>query len=128
MTPNSDQLRELRNTRQIEGEPRRRWFSSPQLDLIVWLNDAGEPLGFQLCYDKPRAERALTWHTDRGYDHAAVDEGDRMSTQSYKQTPILVADGLFDSKRIKQVFLDASEKVPAPLRKLVAEKLDGYPG
>ena len=64
-------LRELADIRQVPGEPRRRWFSSPDLDLIVWLDDADTMLGFQLCYDKSRGERALTWRADRGYDHYA---------------------------------------------------------
>ena len=32
-------LRELSETRQVPGDPRRRWFMSPRCDLIVWLRD-----------------------------------------------------------------------------------------
>ena len=87
-----DTLRELPDTRQIEGEPKRRWFNSPELDLIVWLDEDDAPVGFQLCYDKHHGERALTWRAGRGYDHAAVDDGEQTPAQ-HKSTPILVADG-----------------------------------
>lgn len=122
-----DPLRELANTRQVEGEPKRRWFSSPQLDLIVWLDEADEPLGFQLCYDKLRAERALTWHADRGFEHSAVDDGEDSPAQ-HKSTPILVADGLFARDRVKKAFLEASAEIPANIRNLVGDVLDRYPG
>jgi hypothetical protein len=117
----------MRDTRQIPGEPRRRWFCSPELDLIVWMDDdAGRPLGFQLCYDKLIGERALTWREGRGYDHSAVDNGESMPTK-YKGTPILVADGVFEQGRIAAVFEDASSEIPADIRAFVSEKLTRYP-
>ena len=119
-------LRELPDTRQIPGEPRRRWFNSLELDLIVWLDDRERPSGFQLCYGKSRGERALTWHRGRGYDHAAVDAGEDMPTK-YKGTPILMADGVFHADRVRDEFLEASEQVPADIRSFVADVLERYP-
>ena len=121
-----DSLRELPATRQVDGEPRRRWFSSPDLDLILWFGDDERPLGFQLCYDKTRGERALTWHADRGYEHAAVDDGEATPTP-HKSTPILVADGVFDRERVVDIFLRTSTGVPQELRDFVAERLKDYP-
>ena len=119
-------LREVADTRQIPGEPRRRWFSSPELDLIVWVDTDGEPLGFQLCYDRARRERAFTWRTGRGYHHAAVDAGENPPGR-YKGTPILVADGAFDKPRVAALFAGASVEVPRPIRELVARHLENYP-
>jgi len=121
-----DLLRELPDTRQIPGEPKRRWFNSPELDLIVWLGSDDRPSGFQLCYDKLRRERALTWHESRGYDHAAIDSGEGMPTK-YKGTPILVADGLFESDQVKENFLEASAEIPEDIRTFVAGVLERYP-
>ena len=119
-------LRELPDTRQVDGEPKRRWFSSLDLDLIVWLDDSDAPTGFQLCYDKSHGERALTWHAGRGFDHMAVDDGEQNPAQ-HKSTPILVADGELDCTRVKRMFVDASREVPADLRALVTAALDRYP-
>ena len=118
-------LRELRDTRQVEGEPRRRWFSSPDLDLIVWLDERDELVGFQLCYDKLRGERALTWRAGRGYDHMGVDDGESGPGQ-YKSTPILVADGFFDRPRVAGIFLASSESVPQRIRETVTNLLNAY--
>ena len=52
-------MKELRSSRK-PGEPERRWFHGDQLDLIVWLTEEGEIMGFQLCYDRRGKERALT--------------------------------------------------------------------
>ena len=119
-------LREVSDTRQIPGEPRRRWFCSPEFDLIVWVDELDAPIGFQLCYDKLVGERALTWREGRGFDHAAVDSGENMPTR-YKGTPILVADGVFDRPRIASDFDTASAQLPEPIRSYVTEKLATYP-
>lgn len=120
------ELRELPDARQVEGEPKRRWFSSPDLDLIVWLDAADAPVGFQLCYDKTRGERALTWRAERGYDHAAVDDGEHGPAQ-YKRTPILVADGHFNRERVQAIFMEASESVPEGIRNFVTDRIHVYP-
>ena len=122
-------LRELPDTRQVPGEPRRRWFHSPELDLIVWFDEGDKPIGFQLCYDKARNERALTWREGRGYDHSAVDGGERSHTGSpgYKSTPILVADGLFRTDRVLTEFLEASAAVPGDIKSYVSSALERYP-
>jgi hypothetical protein len=115
----------LPDTRQVEGEPRRRWFSSPDLDLIVWADESGAIVGFQLCYDKTRGERALTWRVGRGYDHMGVDDGEQSPGQ-YKSTPILVADGFFDRERVTRLFVESSESIPQDIRTTIAELLKGY--
>ena len=120
-----DLLRELPDTRQVDGEPKRRWFSSPELDLIVWLDESDAPSGFQLCYDKTHGERALTWRAGRGFDHMAVDDGEQDPAQ-HKSTPILVADGEFDYSRITKSFIEASGEVPADLRSFVMRALERY--
>ena len=119
-------LREIAHTRQIAGEPRRRWFTSNELDLIVWLNDDEQPVGFQLCYDKLTGERALTWREGRGFDHSAVDDGEGSPTR-HKATPILVADGVFQRSRVSAQFERSSEDVPNGIRRYVIERLDHYP-
>ena len=119
-------LRELSDTRQIPGEPRRRWFHSPDLDLIVWFDDAEQPVGFQLCYDKARYERALTWREGRGYDHHAIDSGEA-GRAKHKSSPILVADGLFDTHSVLSEFVAASNGLPDDIRSYVSRVLERYP-
>jgi len=96
-------MKEATNIRQIEWDPKRRWFSSDYFDLIVWHSEEGEPIGFQLCYDKGRGERALTWKASVGYSHNRIDDGEN-HTGRYKATPILIADGAFDRNFIAKRF------------------------
>jgi hypothetical protein len=119
-------LRELADTRQVAGEPRRRWFCSPELDLIVWMGGDEKLIGFQLCYDKHVGERALTWRIGRGYDHAAIDAGETVPSK-YKGTPILVADGAFQHERVAAIFREASVEVPEHIRAFVAQAIANYP-
>ncbi len=91
-------LRELQHVRQVPGEGYRRWFSSPYFDLIVWYGEDHAFAGFQLCYDKPGKERALTWQRGR-LSHLGVDNGEGPDRR-HKGTPVLVADGCFDAQAV----------------------------
>jgi hypothetical protein len=118
-------LREIRNVRQVPGEMRRRWFTSESMDLIVWLDDADDPTQMQLCYDKGRrrAERALTWKPGVGYTHTAVDDGETGYGGRYKATPILLADGGFNTQRVSSLFLDHSTHLPLDIVDFVVAKI-----
>lgn len=115
-------LSEVRDVRQVPGESRRRWFTSDDLDLIVWVDAAGAPTSFQLCYGKPRAEHALTWQPDTGFRHMAVDDGESVDFK-WKGTPILVPDGHFDADQVRERFTKASTAVPTDIVAFVTTKL-----
>jgi hypothetical protein len=116
-------LREVRDCRQVTGEPRRRWFGSDQLDLIVWCDEAGAPVGFQLCYNLGREERALTWKPATGYQHNYVDDGESGGPLRPKGSPVLVPDGEIDFARLAELFAQSHAQVPAEISSFVAERL-----
>lgn len=124
-------LVECQRVRQIRGEGHRRWFTDDYFDLIVWYDgpsaDPSNVTGFQLCYDRGGYERALTWRRDRGYTHERVDTGES-APGSPKSTPILVADGVFDSSGVAERFREASRRIEPALADLVLEKLASYAG
>jgi hypothetical protein len=62
----------------VRGDYDRRWLSDDFFDLIVWYRPDDTIHGFQLCYDKPYWERALTWLSDRGFSHMEVDSGEQV--------------------------------------------------
>ena len=80
----------------VEHDHDRRWIADEYFDLIVWYEAAGAIHGFQLCYDKPGRERALTWTRERGFSHTAIDSGESRPTAN--RTPILVPDGVFPAQ------------------------------
>ena len=116
-------MREVRPTRQVPGEPRRRWFSSSDLDLIVWCDGADSPVAFQLCYDKGRNERALTWEPSTGLIHSAVDDGESKVGLNYKATPVLEPDGAPDIGRLATRFAADSDGVPTEIVDFVSARL-----
>jgi hypothetical protein len=115
-------LREIMTARQVPGEPKRRWFMSRNADLIVWVDERDSPIGFQLCYDKDTGEHALTWKADSGYSHTAVDSGESRPAK-YKETPILVADGVFDAQRILDDFRRQGKALPAEIVEFVEARM-----
>jgi len=117
--PHSLQLRELPPKR-VRKEPRRRWFWSARCDFIVWLSDDDAVLGFQFCYDKDGAERALTWMPGCGFSHMRVDTG-----TWYGEAPMLVPDGPIDARRIHELFVRDSGCLPPEYVDLFNEKLGG---
>lgn len=118
-------MAEYHELRRTEGQTTSRWFSTADLDLILWEDDAGQTLGFQLCYDKRRIEHAITWRVGRGLIHEAVDSGES-NPLKFKGSPILVPNGHFDIERIKALFDSELGELPAEIRDLVTNALDAY--
>jgi hypothetical protein len=116
-------LVERANARQVEGEGQRRWFTDEYFDLIVWYSGS-RITGFQLCYDRTRNERALTWRSPNRYSHDKIDDGEVPMT--YKMTPILVQDGVFEKDRVAARFQAAAKRIEPEIANLVLEKLRGY--
>ena len=121
-------LREILHVRQVDGEPRRRWFQSLGFDLVVWYDDRDRLQGFQLCYSTgpPHTVHALTWNAPDRYRHMAVDDGEGRPFR-HKATPILIPDGIFDAARVTEVFLQESAELPPEIVALVAGKLREHP-
>jgi hypothetical protein len=118
-------MHETKNVRQIDGEPFRRWFWSDFFDLIVWISDNKEIAGFQLCYDKNRYQRVLTWKKDAGYSHDRIDDGE-ISPNKYKATPILTADGIFEEKKIAELFKEESGSIDKLISDFIYSKILEY--
>ncbi len=119
-------LHEMKRVRQVTGDGHRRWFTSAYFDLIVWLDEQDRIEGFQLTYDKPVQERALTWRADRGFAHEKVDDGE-VPGQA-KMTPILVPDGTFDAGAVAARFREESGEIDPEIAGLVLETLESFPG
>ena len=115
-------LRELLPTRQVRGEPFRRWYASPGADLIVWPREDGSLIGFQFCYDKEDDEHALTWLEECGYSHMSVDDGSSPGSWG-KSTPLLVPDAVMDPARILDIYRAESPLVPVSYSQIVVARL-----
>lgn len=118
-------LQEVSQVRQIANENPRRWFSSADMDLTVWLDGDGGISGFELCYDKGRDERAVRWFADKGFVHERVDDGENRPGR-FKGTPILMPDGLFSAQVIAERFRKESTAIDETVAAFVHEKILHY--
>jgi len=118
-------LREIHAVKQHPGELRRRWFAAESMDLFVWYGDSGTIVGFQLSYDKPHAERAITWKRDSGFTHTVVDDGARPG--KYPETPLLVVDGVFAASRVLRVFQAQAMEIDDAIVHFVSARLIEFP-
>ena len=113
---------EFSNVRQDLGGF-KRYFCDDTFDLFVWYDHPGGPItGFQLVYDKGANARAITWLRNKGFRHNKV-EGD---SSYYNQTPILVRDGVFDSRGIQELFRAHSQGVDEEIVALVTSIIGRY--
>lgn len=101
----------------------RRWFSSSDMDVIIWTDEDRSITAFELYYDKNVNEHVLVWRKGIGFSHLAVDDGEQKPVLNYKETPILVPDGRFDPDRIKRLFERVFGQLPAELSKFVRHEL-----
>lgn len=115
-------LKELKNVRQIDGEPRRRWFEDEYFDLIIWLEKDESVWGFQLCYDREHKPRALTWTKKSGYKHAGIDDGES-AFGAAKGSPVLVEDGVLDADAVAKRFEKAAADMPHALAAFVLDRI-----
>lgn len=118
-------LYEIKDVRQQPEELRKRWFTDEYYDLFVWYGEDGEISSFQLSYDKGRNERALTWTRKGGFRHTGVDSGEDSPIDS--MSPILVADGLFDSAAEAERFHAESGEIDPQVSRFVYSRLLRYP-
>jgi hypothetical protein len=100
-------------------------MSDDYFDLIVWYEPSNAIHGFQLCYGKPRNERALTWLRDRGFMHNKIDTGE--FGLMWGASPILVPDGSFPTAEVKREFEKRSGELPKALTRFVLAKISRYP-
>ena len=87
---------------------------------MIWTGEDGQLFGFQLCYDKPGYERALTWTATAGFSHAAVDG---QSGPFSRVTPILIPAGMFPAELVQREFEQRSVKIDPQVRQFVLEKM-----
>ena len=101
----------------------RRWFSSNDMDVIIWIDENRSIRAFELYYDKNVNEHVLVWRDRSGFSHLAVDDGEQKPVLNYKETPILIPDGVFEADRIMRLFETTREDLPAELFKFVHREL-----
>jgi len=118
-------LQEFKKVSQPQETPGyRRWFTDPEMELIVWYSPEGVARGFQLCYDRNGHERAFTWHVDAGMVHTAVDGGEDSPLRN--DSPILVPDGVPRTDRALAQFKESASGLEPELVALVTEKLEEF--
>ena len=110
--------------RPVRGDYDRRWISDDYFDLIVWYTPRDTIQGFQLCYDKPEWERALTWLANKGFSHTEVDSGE--DTPEANRSPVLVPDGSFPADKVLAEFARRGNALPVELRQLVTDKVSEF--
>jgi hypothetical protein len=105
-----------------EGLLTKRWFTDSWFDLFVWIDSTGTVVSFQLCYDKPSDEHALTWKRPATYYHQRVDDGENKPGKS-KSTPVLLPDGMFSAPALADRFLKASQRMDPAIARFVHETI-----
>ena len=115
-------LREIRGVRQDDPALNRRWFQDEYFDLWTWEAPDGALVAFQLCYDKRRDERALSWRRDHGFDHLRVDTG-----RGELSTAMLQGDaGVFPAIIVSRKLKLAAKVLPDVMRRFIFHKVKAY--
>jgi len=115
-------IREILHIRQIEGEPKRRWFMDDFFELLIWSGDDRDIVAFELYYNRFLGQHALSWRKGSGYTHYEVDDGEGRPGKM-KASPILLPDGKFDHERIAERFKQESAVIEAYVSRFVYEKI-----
>ena len=117
-------LREIQGVRQDNPGLRRRWYQDEFFDLYTWHAADGRLAGFQLCYDLPGRERAITWHRQHGFSHNRIDSGDTPGRMS--ATPLLAAEARFPHRLVRERFIKHGMTLDAITRNTIIDKMREY--
>ena len=117
-------LEALTHTRQIPGEKLRIWYTSIEMDLIVWFAEAGAPIEFELCYDKGSYEKSLRY-SNSGVVHSALDSGENKSGK-HKLTPVLRESTKCNVDRLYRLFIAEAKQLPDEIKNFVIVGLERY--
>jgi len=112
------------SARQTQSAHLKRYLCDDYFDLFVWQDAEGEAFGFQLCYDKPGHERALTWMKTSGFSHAAIDSGEEDPTANC--APILKNEKEFPADIVYREFAVRAYGIDPRIQALVLGKLEEY--
>jgi hypothetical protein len=115
-------LAEFKNVRQEPGKGLRRWFEDNRYELVVWYRPEGALEGFQIHYQKGRAERALTWRDGEGFTHSRVDDGSGSPLKNL--APILLPNGSIPWPDVLREFDASSAELEPDLRSFVRQHLE----
>ncbi len=116
-------LAEVTQVVQRPGEPLRLWFASESLDLLVWLDTAGAPLGFQLSWSDGGQGHAITARNGGALSHELVDEGRRHGVGYARSETLHAAVEDYDLALIQPRFAALGGALPPALRDYVLQQL-----
>jgi hypothetical protein len=112
-------LRELK--KEIVNQPEkgvtRRVFvddGDHYFDLYVWYDVNKALIGFQLCYDRMR--KAFTWLKEKGFKHQNISKS---RFQPWAKDFLLLPDGVFDSRSVREKFLDSAKNLDPDVTALI---------
>ncbi len=123
-------LKEIMPIRRASHDVQKRWFSSRDMDLFIWLKH-NMPVKFLLSYNKRQTEYAIQWEQNNGFQHFLVDTGENPSEEQaacYKQAPLLLAlINKFDAYHVARDFLQNSENIDNSTADFIYARLFEYP-
>jgi hypothetical protein len=98
----------------------KSYSADDYLDLVVWYEFSGEVHGYQLCYDRFDAPRAITWTRERGFSHCFVD-GSR--GRGFGMSPVLESCKAFAWRMVLREFMERSVNLDPAIRHMVQEQI-----
>ena len=115
---------ERQHVRQNPGEEFRRCFTDDNFDLVVWYGPDDAVVGFELCYDRAKDEKAVRWLGGEGLSHFRVDTGEQLAPGN-RSAMLVDRDGEFEADRVIACFEAAADGLPVEVAAVVKSKLRG---
>ncbi|MCB1747518.1 MAG: hypothetical protein KDK06_10105 [Gammaproteobacteria bacterium] len=118
-------LREITAVQQRPGEPPRRWFHAPDMDLFVW-REGERIVRLHLAYAlREDREHLYEWAADSGARHARIDDGARPG--GHPRAPLVGGDAPCDAAALSARFNARAAALDPALRAFVIARLGEWP-
>lgn len=119
-------LTEYESTRQIPGEPFRRWFADSDTDLVIW-SQGDRIVGFQLISPVGTEGAVVTWKEGRGTTVSGLDEGENRPGR-HKASPLLTEGANSNLDDVLRHFLSISQGLSPEICEVVVRIISDLPG
>jgi len=102
----------------------KRWYQDDYFDLFTWQDETDQITSFQLCYDRLKYERVISWDCERGFAHYRVDDGE--SSPYKNMSPVFVINSALPSDEVLTQFAQSSKQINQDMSAFVIQKINEY--
>lgn len=119
-------MREILRIVQREGQPRKRWFNSVNIDLSIWYDTDNKPVRMEMHYDVNTIEKSFSWKKPDIFTHDTVQSG--YGAGRFRASTLVGGGKMpMNKESLAEKFDQGADRLPQDVRDFVHSMIREYP-